>query len=300
MRPFSISPIAFCRRKLRWLAAPAQRRLRLALVLSLAVHTGILSLRPDAPAPERARDTSLEVILVNSQSESAPVAPKLLAQRQMDGGGTDARGHAQSPLPHTGESAQAVVLEALRERQRQLEAEQQRLLTMILGKYAAPPEQATASAWDREADPGRDDRDQAAVLRNAQIAALAERVRSYNARPRKHYFAPSASATPYAQYVDDWRSRIEAAGTEHYPAQARGQIYGSLRATVELRADGSVASVEIDRPSEHAVLNQAVRRIVQLAAPFAPFPPEIARETDVLSITRTWHFTNDRLDTQAP
>lgn len=280
--------------------APAQRRLQLALVVSLAVHTGVLSLESHQQRKPAAAQPALEVVLINSQTESAPVAPQLLAQMQMDGGGNDELGHAESPLPHTGEAPQAVVLEALRERQRQLEAEQLRLLTLVEGELAAPAETPPASAWDRDADPGDDDRDQAALLQNAQIAALAQRVRDYNARPRKHFFAPSTSASPYALYVDDWRNRIEAAGTEHYPADARGQIYGSLRATVELRADGSVASVDIDVPSEHAVLNQAVRRIVQLAAPFSPFPPEIARETDVLSITRTWHFTNDSLDTGAP
>ena len=277
--------------------APARRRLRLALVVSLAVHTGLLSLEGQRQRPPATAQPALEVVLVNSQTDSAPVAPKLVAQMQMDGGGNDARGHAESPLPHTGASPQAIVLQAMRERQRQLESEQQRLLTLVEGGYAAPAEAPPASAWEHEAEPGEDDRDQPAVLDNAQIAALAERVRDYNAQPRKHFFAPSASAAPYARYVDDWRRRIEDAGTEHYPAEARGQTYGSLRATVELRADGSVARIDIDVPSEHAVLNQAVRRIVQLAAPFAPFPPEIARETDVLSITRTWHFTNDRLDT---
>ncbi|MFA4913084.1 MAG: energy transducer TonB, partial [Burkholderiaceae bacterium] len=39
---------------------------------------------------------------------------------------------------------------------------------------------------------------------------------------------------------------------------------------------------------------------VQLAAPYPPFPPELAAMTDVLAITRTWNFVNDTLDTQAP
>jgi protein TonB len=28
-----------------------------------------------------------------------------------------------------------------------------------------------------------------------------------------------------------------------------------------------------------------------MAAPFAPFPPDIRKETDYLDITRTWKFT---------
>ncbi|MEI2415204.1 TonB family protein [Orrella sp. JC864] len=299
--PFSLTDLLlYPARKARWLASPAQRRLQLALVLSLAAHTGVLSLQGGADAPQARQASPLEVVLVNSHTPHAPARAQVIAQQQVDGGGTDAQGHAQSPLPHTGAAAQTVILQALRERQLQLEQEQQRLLVLAEGAPLDAAEHPKASLWDRMGEPGDDAREQPAVLQNAQIAALRERIRQYNAQPRKHFFAPSASAAPYAQYVDDWRVRVETAGTQHFPPQARGRIYGSLRATVELRSDGSVLDVRIDRPSEHAVLNQAVRRIVQLAAPFPPFPPEMSRHTDVLSITRTWHFTNDTLDTQAP
>ena len=137
------------------------------------------------------------------------------------------------------------------------------------------------------------------MIQNSQVAALAARVQQYSAEPRKQFVAPSAEASRYAAYLTPgapgWRP-----GTQHYPDEARGRIYGSLRLTVSVRADGSIADVEIDEPSPHAVLNQAARRIVQLAAPFPPFPPEIARDTDVLVITRSWHFVNDTLETQAP
>ena len=136
------------------------------------------------------------------------------------------------------------------------------------------------------------------MIQNSQVAALAARVQQYSAEPRKQFVAPSAEASRYAAYLDAWRTRVEAVGTQHYPDEARGRIYGSLRLTVSVRADGSIADVEIDEPSPHAVLNQAARRIVQLAAPFPPFPPEIARDTDVLVITRSWHFVNDTLETK--
>jgi protein TonB len=46
------------------------------------------------------------------------------------------------------------------------------------------------------------------------------------------------------------------------------------------------------------VLDRAARRIIKLAAPFPPFPPDIARDTDVMEITRTWVFTNDQFATR--
>jgi protein TonB len=61
--------------------------------------------------------------------------------------------------------------------------------------------------------------------------------------------------------------------------------------TVAIKADGSVEQVDINVPSGHKVLDEAARRIVQLAAPFSAFPTDIAKDVDVLHITRTWTFT---------
>jgi protein TonB len=51
-----------------------------------------------------------------------------------------------------------------------------------------------------------------------------------------------------------------------------------------------VEAVRIVRSSGYDLLDQAAIKIVELAAPYAPFPPDIAAETDVLDIIRTWQF----------
>jgi len=86
----------------------------------------------------------------------------------------------------------------------------------------------------------------------------------------------------------------------NYPPEARGKLYGAVVIFVELRAeDGSLYNAEISRSSGHKVLDDAALRIVRLAAPFARFPPEMAKETDILVITRRWTFTrNARFATQ--
>ena len=77
------------------------------------------------------------------------------------------------------------------------------------------------------------------------------------------------------------------------------RFYGALRMTVAIRKDGSVADAMIDQSSGSQILDRAARRIVQMAGPYPPFPPEIARDTDILEITRTWIFTNDQLATRS-
>ena len=71
---------------------------------------------------------------------------------------------------------------------------------------------------------------------------------------------------------------------------ARGRMYGNLRLTVTIRPDGNVESIELDRSSGLKVLDAAAFKIVRMATPFAAFPPDIQRDTDLLVITRTWFF----------
>ena len=68
---------------------------------------------------------------------------------------------------------------------------------------------------------------------------------------------------------------------------------------MSIKPDGTVENIEINRSSGQKILDEAARRIVQLAAPYAAFPADISKDTDILSITRTWTFTrSDQLFTE--
>jgi periplasmic protein TonB len=57
--------------------------------------------------------------------------------------------------------------------------------------------------------------------------------------------------------------------------------------------------VEVSKSSGHRLLDAAAIRIVQLAAPYSPLPPNITKDVDVLTITRTWSFTSsDKLESE--
>lgn len=103
----------------------------------------------------------------------------------------------------------------------------------------------------------------------------------------------------YSQYLSDWRNKVERIGAMNYPEEARGRFFGSLVLSVALRPDGSVDRIMVVRSSGNKVLDDAAKRIVMMSAPFAPFPPDIRKETDYLDITRTWNFTRgDALETR--
>ena len=115
---------------------------------------------------------------------------------------------------------------------------------------------------------------------------------AHQQRPRRRFVGARTQEYRFARYIEDWREKIQRVGDLNYPQAAREQrLHGSLVVTVAIRSDGSVERVEVNRPSGQSVLDEAARRIVALAAPFGAFPPDIAKDTDVLHITRTWIFT---------
>ena len=113
----------------------------------------------------------------------------------------------------------------------------------------------------------------------------------YNKRPRTKFIGARTKEYRFAQYIESWRQKVERIGTLNYPEEARGKLYGSLVLTASINHDGSLNRVDINRSSGYKVLDEAAKRIVRMAAPYADFPPDIRRDTDILEITRTWYFT---------
>src|SRR3546814_13684941 len=125
-----------------------------------------------------------------------------------------------------------IVLAALRKRQEELEAEQDRLFTQLVSEQKTRPERKQPDLFEQSRDPGTDNRHQESVILNARISALKERIERYNAQPRREFVGPSAHEVDYAEYVEAWRKKIELLGTEHYHDQDRGKVDGPLKLTV--------------------------------------------------------------------
>jgi protein TonB len=128
-------------------------------------------------------------------------------------------------------------------------------------------------------------------------ATLDEQTLAYSNRPRvRRLTSASARQAADAAYLLDWRQRLEAVGNTYYPeASLRYGIYGELRLLVIIRKDGSLEDVSVLSSSGYAVLDEAAIKIVRLAAPYAPFPPELSATTDKLEIIRTWQFQENQL-----
>ncbi len=91
-------------------------------------------------------------------------------------------------------------------------------------------------------------------------------------------------------YIEGWRRKIERNGSLNYAQSSRDKMRGEPIVTVAIRSDGSVEEVVINRSSGLPELDEAVRRIVQLNARYAIFPPALARKYDVIEIRHIWNF----------
>jgi protein TonB len=280
------------------------RVLGAAIGLSLALHAAALSMHFKFPDAMRWKPAAapLEVVLVNAKTKERPAKADVLAQANLNRGGTvEERRRAKTPLPVTEPRKPGKDVADAQRRQRSLEARQQELLAQAREAQSRVPPAAPRQPGAEEpaAQPsGRDlaDLSLAAMRLQAQIE---KQIQEYQQRPRKKFIGANATEYRFAQYEEDWRAKIERIGTLNYPAEARGRIYGNLQLTVTLRPDGSVESIYLDRSSGLKVLDAAASKIVRMATPFAAFPPDIKRDTDLLVITRTWFFgRGDKLWTE--
>jgi protein TonB len=155
----------------------------------------------------------------------------------------------------------------------------------------APQPAPGESAAGATESPTANDVTQRALEAMRLEAQIAKDLDAYQKRPKRRFVGARAAEYRFARYVEDWRMKVERVGNRNDPAAARAnKLYGKLLLTVSIRSDGSVEKVEVNKSSGHRILDAAAVKIVQMAAPYDPFPPEIRRDTDILSITRTWTF----------
>lgn len=115
----------------------------------------------------------------------------------------------------------------------------------------------------------------------------APRVRRLSGDSRRHSHHENS-------YLMQWRQKVQRIGQLNYPESARREkLSGQLRMLVVLQSDGSLDYSEVLTSSGYPALDEAALRIIDLAAPFQPFPVELRKTTDRLEIIRVWRFENN-------
>ena len=266
-----------------------------AFAISLTLHGLLLLIQFRLPDSKPVRDKGLEVVLVNTRHAKAPDKPDVLAQANVDGGGnTEQNVRPSTPLPPQPTRRDGDALVEAKRRTPEPVRDQKQVITRekAPAKVAAAPKKVEQPLPKPEPPPqlsGLDLLDSAAAI--AHLEGKIDRdLQELAKRPRRKFLSPSAKEYGFALYEDSWKQKVERVGTLNYPEAARGKLYGSLLLSVSIRADGSVDKVGVQRSSGHKVLDEAAVRIVKMAAPYAPFPPDIRKDYDIIEITRTWKF----------
>lgn len=267
----------------------------LALLASAAVHGMVLSTQFVKVNPRLFEDPNLpmDVVLVNAKSAESPLSPDALAQVNLAGGGnTDEDRRLKSPLPASSKSQTGASEEAaLQARVADLEQQAKALLSQLKPDASLRNQPQPAPAPPTPTVDVSQLNQEAREMAQLQ-ARISQQWDEYQKRPKRAFVGANVKEYSFARYVEDWVAKVERIGNVNYPEAARRQgIYGSLKLTVSIYADGRIETIEIDRSSGSKVLDAAAENIVRLAAPYAAFPDEMRKKADILSITRTWTFT---------
>lgn len=283
---------------------------RLGLTLSLAILAhgmlilGVTFIEED-PAP--ARYDTMEIVLVRQKSPP-PEEAKALAQASLAGGGETADPvQPGSPLPDPGlgtpparpapeppapAQAQAAPTETA-------PPGSDNPPEIAVLNDSGPPAPVETAARPAEQTPEKTPSATALLASSFRIAALSANIRqkleTRAQRPRRKFISASTREYRYAAYMEAWRAKVERMGNLNYPEEARRRkLSGSLLLEVALNANGTINEIMIRRSSGEKILDDAAIRIVELAAPYAPFPQKIKQETGVLHIIRTWQFMDNQ------
>jgi protein TonB len=297
-------------------------RLGLTLCLAVIAHAivilGVTFTGEGKPKPSY---NTMEIVLVQQKSEK-PKDAKLLAQANLKGGGETAKDVTPAtPLPPPFPDNQANIAtpapasppqnppqpKAVDEKKpaakhppadtRQPLAVEKKQAKTRLSKQRNIKKQPQAAAKKQPEIKKKPKEPTAAQLlaNSYKIASLSaeidRKLQAKAKRPRRTFISASTQEYKYAAYMEAWRAKVERVGNLNYPQEAQRQgLSGSLILDVALNPDGSVKKIIVRRSSGYKVLDDAAIRIVKLASPFAPFPDDIRKETDILHITRTWQF----------
>jgi len=275
-----------------------QTRFRNALLLAFAVHAVlILTVSFKALTAKPYTTPQVEVTLASRPTTQAPAQARQIAQSNQDGSGDESginhitsSNNLQTDTP----SQQQVVQQMP---QNQVAGHRSVVSTSATARRSVTTDKLEEDQKNSNMDGISTQMQQSSMEVAGLKGELDDETRAHADQPRvRRLTAASAKQSVDAAYLLDWRRRLEAVGNQYYPeASIRYGMYGDLRMLVVIRQDGSLEDIQILSSSGYAVLDEAAIKIVRMAAPYSPFPPELIATTDKLEIVRTWHFRENQL-----
>jgi hypothetical protein len=196
--------------------------------------------------------------------------------------------------------AEAARAEAARAEAARLESARQDAARLQAAQAAqAQAAQAAQAQAQAEADNARREAarramgrqlDEEAARRDAASKASNNLPYSYSSARRGRLFGRSDPNAELVLYAEAWARKLQFNAPLDGVRELVSRPHTRPQVQVAIRSDGSVESVTFVVPSGVPEIDNAIRRLIEGLVPFQPFPPNLAREFDVVEIRRTWHF----------
>lgn len=274
----------------------SRERFRFMIFLSACAHALLVLGVGFTYLTDANNEATIEVTLAQYRSQIQPDDADFIAQENQTGSGSQHEATVpSSPFLSDLNDADINEVRPAPEAQVLNETPEQPKLTaltsinaeQVIAQQRNAPEQEEKQALSEQSS------SEEISLAIASLQAQLDLQQQAFARQPRKYTLSSASArkSHEASYLDSWRRRVEAVGNINYPVQARQQqVYGNVRMLIALNASGQISETRIIQSSGESLLDQAAVDIVNLAAPFEPFPEELKAEADILEIVRTFRF----------
>lgn len=277
------------------LPALARRRFNVAMLVATSLHALVFLLVQLDSLSDQEFSKPLLITLAIAAQETPDEQVRFIAQHNQLASGSEQHlleSSVETPSPIFEDRTEIAAAPSGQVQRQELLGV--RLLSSINGT-AYPLEQKQAQNADVEG--AESEHEMLAVVE--EIASLRARIdevaQAEMEAPRSLLMnSVSAKSAIEAAYLLNWSERVESVGNRNYPRDALAQgLSGHLRVLAVIASNGEVKSVDIVRSSGIASLDRAAQNIVNLAAPYPRFPPEMSHRFDQIEIVRTWRFFID-------
>lgn len=267
------------------------------LLLAAVVHALVIfGLDFEFKLDQTRTPPALEVVLVEPTKSEAPEEADYLAQASQDGGGESAE-HSRPSTPFA--SQQDFQTDGIAPQPMEaaapepVNATSESVVTTIFSEDLVSREdrrEVETTPLPKQSEI-LIEQDLAIAKLSAEVNAQVE---EHAKRPKKKVINARTKEAASAKYMASWVEKVERIGNLNYPDQARRrQLSGALMLIVGIYKNGQIESITVDESSGFKLLDDAAVRIVRMAAPFDALTGQLAEETDILYIVRTWDFNSN-------
>ena len=291
--------------------SPGQNyRLSYTVAIALAMHMVIIFWLVFNAESKAHVAPQMEVTLSYHQSDEAPEDANFIAQSNQQGSGEAEKNDElttlyQSPFNDAAVNPVSPVTPiAIPE----IEKHEQQIVELRIITTTGNAERSLVKKETPidEIDVSEDDNEEKTLTELSQEIAslearLADKQQQFTRKPRVLTLSSASTIEAAdANYVHQWRDRVESVGNRYYPQLARNKsLYGDVRLLVKLKANGVVEEISILASSGSEILDRAAIESIRLASPFDPFPKSLANKYDRIDVIRTWQFRKNRLTAKA-